>query len=220
MLSFDRHKYRYFAISGAGGIGKTTILAWLKKQFAGYGAVVTLPDYMSPPNLNWPIEEIVIYLAHQKLARDAEICEYVSRGALIFCDRTCLDPLALAMTLSDKVSVSRLEQWYNVTNFTFGHHILLKAPHSVIKERRILRGSSPRTTWLKGFDISQEEYEDCATKHLLYIHKVRGIPIYEVDFSSIDSQTNIQRLVNLVKQLLDSFSAEDHLSNFAEGDSI
>lgn len=202
----------YFAISGAGGIGKTTSLAWLADQFAPYLPVVTLPDYTDPPDMNWPIEGIVTYLAHQKLIRDAAIREYISDGTIVFCDRTCLDPLSLAMTLLSEDRWRILERWYNTKNFTYGHHILLKAPHSVIRDRRLRRGSSPRTTWLKNFAISQDQYESSAVKHWLYIHEVLGIPFYTVDFSSHDKQENLQRLLVIINNLI-------NLSNLSQTNS-
>ena len=192
----------YFAISGAGGIGKTTSLNWLTEHFQPSMDVVALPDFMEPPNMDWPIEEIVIFLARQKLKRNAVISEYTKRGVVVFADRTCLDPLALAMTLLSEERWRELEEWYKSENFVYGHHILLDAPHSVIRDRRIGRGSSPRTTWLKSFDISPSQYEIISYKNWLHIHKERNIPFGEIDFSSPDPQINCERLLDVITPLI------------------
>lgn len=194
----------YFAISGAGGIGKTTTLNWLKDYFQSSMDIVILPDFLEPPNLDWPIEEIVAFLAHQKLKRNAIISEHSKNGKIVFADRTCLDPLALAMTLLSEQSWQELAEWYDCESFIYGHHILLNAPHSVIRDRRIARGSSTTTTWLKYFNMSQALYEKNSYTNWIYIHKTRSIPFYEIDFSSYNLQTNRNNLLNIVTQLLSS----------------
>ena len=192
----------YFAISGPGGIGKTTTLNWLVEYFRQTIDVIALPDYFEPPNLDWPIEEIVVFLANQKLRRNAVINDYIKQGFVVFVDRTCLDPLVLAMTLLSEDRWREIEKWYYNEKFIYGHHILLVAPHSVIRDRRIERGSSHRTTWLKAFNISQEQYENFYYQNWLNVHKTLNIPFWEVDFASSDPKINHEKLLDIITPLI------------------
>lgn len=191
----------YVAISGAGGIGKTTAIDWLTKRFGGSVPVVALWD-IAPPDLTLPIEAIITSLAEDKAERDAVIQKHIQNGMLVFADRTCLDPLALAMTLLSESRWRALDEWYSAQNLHCGHHILLTAPHSIVRERRIGRGSSPRTGWLRGLDISQEQYEADNDANWRVIHAALKVPFYEVDFSATDVSTNLDRLVRIVGPLV------------------
>jgi len=192
----------YFAISGAGGIGKTTTLTWLVEHFRSEFNVVALPDFFEPPNLDWPIEEIILYLTNQKIKRNTVINDYKENGVLVFADRTYLDPLVLAMTLLSKEKWKEIDELYTKEKFIQGIHILLVAPHSVIRDRRIGRGSSPQTTWLKYFNISQAQYEDLHYRNWIKLHKDKNIPFWEIDYSSSNQDTNRERLLEVIKPLV------------------
>lgn len=192
----------YIAISGAAGMGKTTSLVWLNEYLKPSMSVVVLPDSIEQFDENSPNEELVPFLCHHQLKRDAIVREYLNSGVTVLCDRTCLDPLALAMTLLSEHRWQALEKWYNQKDFVYGHHILLDAPHSVIRDRRIKRGSSPRSTFLRSLDMSQAEYEANFVKNWRFIHTVRNIPFYEVDFSSQDPETNRNRVIDIIKPLI------------------
>lgn len=192
----------YVALSGPGGIGKTSSLEWLAKHFSTSRHVVTLGD-IDPPDLTQPLEEIVWSIAFQKLKRDAIIRQHIANNVLLFADRTYLDPLALALALLDEAKCHAFEEWYDNHDFLCGHHIFLTAPHSTVRERRVRRGSSPRTSWLRHSDMSQEHYEtECAAKWRL-VHMTRSIPFCEVDFSSEDASVNIDRLLAVVEPLVE-----------------
>lgn len=194
--------HTYIAITGAGGIGKTTTLSWLNGYFKDYMPVVILPDFIDPLDLERPIEDIIHFLFLQKLKRNFIIQEYINNKTVVFCDRTCLDPLALAMTLLSERKWKAIEDLHNREKYIYGHHILLKAPHSVIRERRIKRGSDPRSSFLVSFNISQSQYEKRYEECWRFIHKARNIKFYEVDFSSENPEVNLERLMNVINPLI------------------
>ncbi len=191
----------YLAFSGAGGIGKTTVLTWLTEQLRSSMPLVTLGDIVLP-DLTQPMEEITNFLALQKLEENVLIRKYLRSGVSVLADRSCLDPLALAMTLLSESGWRALEEWYDANDFHYGHHILLTAPHCVIRGRRIARGASPRTTWLRSFNISQEEYESTWLTNWRSIHTARRIPFVEVDVASADTHTNVDAVMRTVAPLI------------------
>ena len=197
----------YFTFSGAGGVGKTTLINWLTNIFSSFTKTVSLPDFYNLPSGEVSLNEIIVCLSKEKYRQNAIINKNIKDGIITFVDRTCYDPLILARTLLNYNQVIEIEDWYRNKNFIHGHHFYLVASHSIIKERRIARGSLPKSTLLKGLNLSQEQFENHLYINWIKLHQELSIPFYEIDFSSNDFLRNYENVLRILLPMVSNFKS-------------
>lgn len=193
--------YPYITISGAGGIGKTTAIATVADYLSNiFPDVETTGDIVLPGGPLNPLQTIK-GIVDFKTQRDENIRSRISAGAMIVADRSCFDPLALAMTVLPRQQLEEIMKMYEARDFAIGHHVLLTARRSVIAARRAKRGSSPIPGLSRFSDIPLEQYERIWDENWRQIHLERRLRYYEVDYSSEDFEENFARLLDVVASI-------------------